>query len=353
MTSGLVLGFPSPSLDDICGDTKVEYENVLRESVTMVTVLSAETILALQHSNEGTTFTTLLSGSAAWIIWPPTTHNLDILQKSYEDFPEGFDGITMDVCNQLQGGVCLVQSPKETIRIPSFCPMVCLSLETSILSTYCVVTANQLAKMLGKLPLLLAWFKTEVDGEHKKREFVTALLPHLSTILQGSFEKHDLKKCRYPYSEEGPLHSLLHSWDGIKHVVAGTLNTSEAEQVIVMWDSFLRQARGRQCWLCGKDVRNRLREIRKHFETEHWLTEKSAGKVEPQPQPQPQEDPDRVADLSADREENSEDIFHDAMEEVEAQGELPTMRDEAGVAVPSTLMTMEEVGTGGVMDTNE
>jgi hypothetical protein len=84
--SGTVLSFPSSSLEDICGDDKVEYDSILRDSMTTATILQRSILLSLQHSNEGTTFTTLLSGAVVWIIWPPTEHNIDILYSSYETF---------------------------------------------------------------------------------------------------------------------------------------------------------------------------------------------------------------------------------------------------------------------------
>lgn len=354
-TRGAVAGFLSPSLDDICGDVKVEYENVLRESMTTATVLPAETLIPVQHSNEGTTFTALLAGSVAWIIWPPTKDNLDILQDAYDAFSEGFDGTKMDVSSRLKGGVCLVQSAGECVRIPPFCPIMCLSLKTSILATYSIVTANQLANMLSKLPLLLAWFKTEIDGERKKREFATALLSHLSAILQGAFEESDLKKQRYPYSEEGPLHTLLHSWDDIKHALAGIVDAVGAEEVILMWDTFLRNAKGRPCWLCGKNINNELREMRNHFETMHWSTEKSAGDAEQEPQShlQSQHGTERITTPSVSLEDNSEDVFHDAMEAAHSQDEMEPVLGGEGAAARPVPQQMEEPDFDDVMDTSE
>ena len=269
---GNVLSFPSPSLDDLCGDAKVEFDNVLRESMTTATILPRDTLLPLQHSNEGTTFTTLLAGVLAWIIWPPTAHNLNILRNSYENLAEGFDNGTTDVTGELEDGVCLIQSVGEAIRIPPFCPMLCLSLEATTLATYSVVTIDQLAAMLGKLPLLLAWFKTEMDGERKKQDLVAAMIPHFEAILQGTYEATDLEKLKFPYVREGPLHSLLHSWDDIKYSVASVLAFPEAERVKAIWENFLRNAKGRECWICGKSISNKLRDMGKHFDTAHWPT---------------------------------------------------------------------------------
>jgi hypothetical protein len=287
----VVLSFPSPSLDEICGDAKVEYDNVLRESMTTATILPRDTLLSLQHSNEGTTFTTLLSGAVAWFIWPPTSHNLNILKNCYENFAESFDSTNLNVTGEFKGGVCLIQTVGEALRIPPFCPMICLSLEASVLATYSIVTVSQLAGMLRRLPLLLAWFKTEIDGERKKQEFTAALLPQFDAILQGSFETADLKKHKYPYLVEGPLHSLLHNWDEIKHAVASTLDATEAERVKTMWKKFLHKAKGPECWICGESISNKLSNMRKHFESTHWPADKvtKASMQRPTPQVTPKE----------------------------------------------------------------
>lgn len=274
-TDGIIMSFPSPSLEEICGDTKVLYDSELRESTSLATVLSRNSLLDIQHTSEGTTFTTLLSGAVAWVIWPPTKHNLAILESHYKATAEGMEDVQMNVMHKLEDGVCLVQTVGDAIRIPPFCLITCLSTETSVMSTYTVLTATQLADMLGKLPLLLAWFKTEVDSERKKHEFVTAMLAHLSAILRGSFESSNLRKHTYPYCEEGPLRSLLHTWDEIKHVVPTVLEPAQAEHVLNMWGNFLRAAKGRHCWICGKSIHNKLKYMRKHFETQHWLEDRA------------------------------------------------------------------------------
>ncbi|KZM21470.1 hypothetical protein ST47_g7348 [Ascochyta rabiei] len=268
--SGGLLSFPSRSLDETCGDATGECDDSLRESITTATILQRDTLLSIQHSNEGTTFTTLLSGAIAWIIWPPTDHNTIMLKSSYEAFDNGFDGTKTNVAAELEGGVCLVQSVGEAIRIPPFCPILCLSLELSILATYSIVNIDQVVSMLRKLPLLQVWFKSEIDGERKQADLVTALLEQLSSILEGSFEPANLKKHKYPYLQEGPLRSLLQAWDDVKNNVAHMLDPVSTERLMKMWEQFLRSARGRECWICGKTICNKPRDMRKHFKTEHW-----------------------------------------------------------------------------------
>ncbi|KAF9698288.1 hypothetical protein EKO04_003472 [Ascochyta lentis] len=311
---GLV-SFPSPSLDGICDDAKVEDDNTLQESMTAATILYRNTLLSLQHSNEGTTFTTLLSGAVAWIIWPPTVHNLNILRTSYEAFANGLDDAKINVATELKGGVCLVQSVGEAIRIPPFSLMLCLSLEMSILATYSVVTAGQVVGMLRQLPLLQAWFKTEVDGERKRVDLFAALLENLSFILEGKFESTNTKTHKYPYLQEGPLRSLLQTWDGVKDNVACVLNPGESEHLVEIWGQFLRSARGRECWICGRNIHNKLRDMRKHFETEHWPA-KNVVEVT--------EDLEMVVTPTIMQEETGKErSFHDAMEVIGSHEGIP------------------------------
>lgn len=171
-TGGIVLSFPSTSLDDMRGDNKVVYDNVVSEPMTEATVLPYDTLLSLQHSNEGTTFTTLLSGSVAWIIWPPTKHNLDILQSSYSASAEGFDCTKINVSSELRDGVAVVQTAGDAIRLPPFCPILCLSLKPSILATYFVLTATQLVDVLHKMSLLLERWKTELTAKERRRSLL-------------------------------------------------------------------------------------------------------------------------------------------------------------------------------------
>ena len=313
-TSSGILSFPSSLLDDICGDTKVDYDHVLRESITNATVLARNTLLSLEHSNEGTTFTTLLSGTIAWIIWPPTEWNLEVLQSSYEALSESFDGTETNVADRLEDGVCLVQTVGEAIRIPPFCPILCLSLETSVLATYSVVTVDQLAGMLRKLPLLQAWFKTEVDGERKKLDLIAVLLNHLFSVLQGNFEPTDIKRHKYPYVQRGPLYSLLHTWDHVKDNVARMLSPADTERVKGSWADFLRNTRGRECWICGQGIRNKSRNSRKHFEVKHWPAEMDAEVLEHQHVPHVT--PEEVIVPHVIREETGHELSEDNIEMV-------------------------------------
>lgn len=345
-TRDIVLSFPSPLLDDICGDAKFDYDNVLRESMTTATVLHGSTLLPLQHSNEGFTYTTLLSGAVAWIIWPPTEHNLGRLQQSYEAFARMSDGTKLDVADELEGGVCLVQTVGDAIRVPPFCPIMCLSLQTSVLATHSIVTISEFVDILHKLSLLQAWFKTETHGERKKTEFTAALLEHLSSILQGSFESTDLKRHKYPYLREGPLRALLHSWDGAKSKVADILDPADAERVKLMWVSFLRNASGRECWICGESIYNKLRLMREHFEAKHWPEEKTVEVVAQEGVPQSRIE-DAVVPLLVLQKTGGTNL--DDVMDIDKEG-VPEARSENIVTPPLVLQTAGETTADDTME---
>lgn len=338
------MDFPSPSLEDICGDTKVEYDNTLRESMTHATVLQRITLLPLQHSNEGTTFTTLLSGAVAWFIWPPTEHNLDVLRSYYDAYANRTEGAVLNVTDGLQGGVSFVQCVGEAVRIPPFCPMLCLSMEGSILATYSVVTIEQCICMLNKLPLLQAFFKTEIGGERVNNEVTTALLDHLCSVLQGSFETVDLKKHKYPYRHEGPLQSLLEIWDDVNVNLVGMLSPKDAERVKVMWENFLRDSRGRECWICGRYLRNKLNDTRKHFEANHWPAGSAAEPLQHQ---------EGIVAGSFLREDTEETSSHDAMEIITAGQGVLEGRLEEDATFPAWAIVPEGIKDGYIDVTME
>jgi hypothetical protein len=108
----------------------------------------------------------------------------------------------------------------------------------------------------------------------------------MSSILHGGSESTNPKKQKYPYLPAGPLRALLHDWDGAKNKVSSILDCSDAERVKAMWEEFLRNARGRECWICGESIHNKLRLMRKHIEAKYWPDEKVVEAVEKKDAPQ-------------------------------------------------------------------
>ncbi|CAO2650867.1 Nn.00g091640.m01.CDS01 [Neocucurbitaria sp. VM-36] len=275
--------FQSESLQDMCGKGSEQLDNVLHTSMIACIVIPRNTLLPLQHSNEGITTTTLLSGSIIWIIWPPTDYNLNILQSKYKRVAKDLDDTKLDEARDLESGITFIQNEGEALCVPPFCLMMNLSTKTSVLATSSTVTADTYITMLRRLPLLKAWFKTEVDGERKQSEFNSAMLKALDRMLNGEIdlETGELDEThKLTYAEDGALHTLLSTWDHVKNDVAAIIGSTDAKVMEAIWSSFLIESKGRECKMCGKVIRNKIRLMRKHFLDLHWPMEKVAGRVD-------------------------------------------------------------------------
>ncbi|KAF2994931.1 hypothetical protein E8E13_001512 [Curvularia kusanoi] len=266
--------FPSQSLDRICSRGGNDFNPEIWQSTIEAAILPRDKLIDLHYSNEGATITTLVSGETAWYIWPPTERNLNVLQKWYEDIASGSHNIKdTDVAMELEGGVILVQTAGEALRIPPYCPILCLPLKTSLLATYRSVASNQVIDMLNKLPLWLARFRTENDGGFEKRELAATILQDLKAILEDALESAELKNLAYPSSGYGPIHSLMRGWDRVKLDMAILLDPTEGEQLVTLWSRLLKNVKGRDCCICGDRIIDKINNAQRHFESKHWVSE--------------------------------------------------------------------------------
>ncbi|KAI8934983.1 hypothetical protein NX059_008649 [Plenodomus lindquistii] len=276
--------FPSEALDQICIDADLAPpDDILHTSHATCTIISKDTLIPLQHSNEGTTTVTVLVGSMIWIIWPPTLRNLNILQTAYEAFAPECKKAALDVTRDLEGGIVLQQIEGEGLRIPPYCPMMGLPLHTSVLATTSTTTVGNFISMLQKAPLLKAWFRTEIDGKRKQSEFVNRMLNCLDLLLNGEMdpdsERFDMTLA-LPRDGSGPLNDLLTAWDNIKDGLAELLGPADATALADIWADFLIDAKGRECRICGWITRNKLRMMRGHFVEQHWVKEKGKKRMD-------------------------------------------------------------------------
>jgi hypothetical protein len=276
-----VVSFPSRTLDELCNEDWSLPENCLHAAMTTCTVLPKNTNLPLQHSNEGTTVTTLLSGSIIWGIWPPTLKNIRTLQVAYERFAENYDDAKLDVAGDLEGGLTFVQGEGDGLRIPPFSIMMGLATTTSVLATRTHVTSEDLVSVLEKLPLLQAWFQTEVNGDRKQSEFNASIIRHLNLLLNGDPENDEYDELKLARDSGGLLERLLSIWDGVKDDLAAIMEPADGEVIKDIWTSFLISAVGRQCQLCNKRISNKTMLMKTHFIDRHWPKAKESEREDP------------------------------------------------------------------------
>jgi hypothetical protein len=267
---GGIVSFPSEALEEMASQSREAPEQLLRATMTTCTVLPCATRLPLHHSNEGTTITTLLFGSIIWIFWPPTDHNLRILQTVYENIGKDNDEAEQDILSSLEGGIIFEQNEREGLRLPPHSIMMGLTTKTSVLGTYTEVTVQNFIAMLQKLPLLRTWFETELDGDRKQKEFSTAILIYLDVILNGDDEDKERDASKLSLIKDGPLYTLLTIWDAIKDDLASMMEPAGAEAIAKTWEAFLVAADGIECKICHKQVRSKEKLMKMHFVDDHW-----------------------------------------------------------------------------------
>jgi hypothetical protein len=272
--TGTIVTFPSETLETLLIQDWEAPANLLRASMATCTVLPNNTLLPIHHSNESTTITTLLSGSIVWIIWPPTDHNLRTLQTAYEHSAEDLDESKLTIADSLEGGTIFVQTEGDGLRLPPFSLMTGLATTTSVLATYSHVTVENFISMLQKLPLLKAWFHTEVEGGRKQTEFNASVLLYLDLMLNGDPDNEERDNIKLPTNKSVLLDTLLSVWDNIKDDLAAMMGPADRKTMENIWGEFLTMAVGRECRLCGKRFPKNAR--RKHFIGSHWPKAKDA-----------------------------------------------------------------------------
>jgi hypothetical protein len=124
--------------------------------------------------------------------------------------------------------------------------------------------------MLQKLPLLRAWFQTELDGDRKQKEFNAAILIYLDVVLNGEREDEERDALKLSLIKDGPLYTLLTLWDAIKDDLASMMGPADAEAMVRTWEVFLVKAVGRECKICHTQIRNKQKLMKTHFVDNHW-----------------------------------------------------------------------------------
>jgi hypothetical protein len=276
--TGTIVTFPSESLEELWSKDWEAPNNLLRASMATCTVLPNNTFLPLHHSNEGTTITTQLSGSVVWVVWPPTDSNLRTLQTAYGNFAEDPEAINLSIAESLEGGMIFAQTEGDGLRLPPFTLIAGLAITTSVLTSQSHVTAEDFIRMLRKLPLLKAWFQTELDGQRKQSEFNASCLLYLELMLNGDPENEDRNSMKLPIAKNGLLSTLLKVWDNIKNDLAAMMGPADGKTMENIWEAFLTEAVGRECPLCNKRVTKVER--KKHFLERHWPEAKETERTD-------------------------------------------------------------------------
>jgi hypothetical protein len=270
--NGFVPSLLCPKLDVMTEKTKESVVGSMEVMAMACSVFPKNTLIPLQHHNETTSYSSLLAGSILWIVWPPTSHNLNLLHRAYDTFSVDKDEekLNINAADQLVGGVIFVQSAGEGLRIPPYCLILGLATQTALMAKYCILSAPQFVSMLGKLPFLESWWEIEVDGDKKRNDFGRALLLRIQRVLAGSFESYPPAQFLTVGTKSGALHELVHSWQDLSNGIAKLVDVETAAGLKKIWVEFLINVAGRNCALCGRPLEDKVMEMTEHFGDVHW-----------------------------------------------------------------------------------
>jgi hypothetical protein len=265
---GFIPDLQCPALEAMTAQAIVKDAANMTETSLECLVFPRDVVVPLQHHNETTSFSTLLMGSIMWIIWPPTDQNIGTLHRAYDDFAIDCNEKKLDIAHKLTGGVCCVQSDSEGLRIPPYCIMMGLTTAPSVLVKYSTLSGAQFLAMLRRLPFLEAWWKTEVDGDEKRKDFGRELLPRVKRILSGELD--GCQPTHYHKMKSGALVELVTGWEQLSWGIVKLLDDETAKGIKQVWTDFLIGVVGRKCAICGHRTNNKGKELAGHFERVHW-----------------------------------------------------------------------------------
>ncbi|KAJ4297921.1 hypothetical protein N0V90_005820 [Kalmusia sp. IMI 367209] len=296
---GYISNLPSQMLDQLAAKKNIPGKGVMMEQPITCSVFPCDTLLTVEHHNETTSYSALLTGEILWVIWPPTQHNLATLQQAYNNFAQGKIRNLFDVREELEGGVMLGQLAGEGLRLPPHCIMAGVVAKTSVLASYSFLTVANLMHSLTNAGLHSSWMDTELDGDHYRAAYSRGLARLIERILSEEFEDYPPGRFFENRDTPGPLRELARIWDQVSNDIAAISEPVGADKIRQLWVEFL--VRFGRCAICDDLLENNVRDAGPHFDEKHW----------PQDTPRVHFDPSDAP--------------------VSASHEMPIVRDQAGI----------------------
>jgi hypothetical protein len=145
--------------------------------------------------------------------------------------------------------------------------------KTAALASYSILSAEKFIPMLRRIPFLESWWRTEVEGDTKRKQFGNALLGPIQQILDEHYNNNNPGKYsgRLPYYG-GNVSALefLKAWDTVSNGVVALMDVGKATMLSrVMKDALFAAKKDDKCAMCGKRARGKM-EVERHFDKFHW-----------------------------------------------------------------------------------
>lgn len=246
-----------------------------RSSIDTTSIMPCGTLLDLEASALTSTSTVhVITGVRAYIVYPPTPHNLTTLNKYLIDLAGDVAPNYKSVCHELENVIAFVQRAGQAVTIPPCCPTVVFATKTSAGVTVrfrCVedlpLRLEYLATLIAQIVALQLIFRETPEASLEYH--TTQLYKDLTTVLRA------LEPSAANFAL---LLALGAVWEREYSRFRGLveLNVEKSLREHICWNiprvwCLAVQNQGlRHCPICNVSIEGHGVVFLTHFRTEHW-----------------------------------------------------------------------------------
>jgi hypothetical protein len=216
----------------------------------------------------------LAAGLLVYFVWPPIERNLSLV-RTYFDNSTSVN--PLNVCEQLDGGMTMVQYPGQVIYLPPFCPTVVFATKTSAAAVYRYRRMDDLHVRLRHAGLLASQslsIQNPFRGPATLEGQILPLKPELAALVSlflwqpTSSVFSNIVKCLAAEWDEvkSPFRELVEQHASSLHMKSRIFEgTATAFWHVSM--AFSHE----KCLLCQQQAPLYYDSYREHFAVHHWL----------------------------------------------------------------------------------
>ena len=244
-------------------------------SANITSIMHCGALLPLEASALTSSSTIhLITGVRVYIVYPPTPHNMTIMQKYLLDLTKCPAPKHASVCNNLQEGITFVQRAGQTATIPPFCPTTVLSTTTSagiIVRSRC---HNDVSMRLTQVELIVDQIRAV---QHVCRETADTSLEYHTVQLYKDLST--VFRALEP-STPGRRQTLAlgAAWKDIntrfRALIEGYVSQPLKDKILKnvprLWNFAVQKQDFEECPVCNVDLKDLGMAFIAHFRKEHW-----------------------------------------------------------------------------------
>ncbi|KAH6870107.1 hypothetical protein BKA58DRAFT_360610 [Alternaria rosae] len=246
-----------------------------RSSIDTTSIMPYGTLLALKASALTSTSTVhVITGVRAYIVYPPTPHNLTTLNKYLIDLAGDFAPNYKSVCHELENGIAFVQRAGQAVTIPPCCPTVVFATKSSADITVRSRCVEDLPLRLEYLATLMAQTLAlqlicRETSEVLLEYHTTQLYKDLTTVLRAL--EPSAANCALLLALGAVWEREYSRFRGLVELyVEKSLRKHICRNIPRVWSLAVQNQGLRHCPVCNVSIEGHGVVFLTHFRAEHW-----------------------------------------------------------------------------------